>query len=213
MNAFFDMDGTLADTRADLAKAVNMTRRDCGLDEIPQERVVECVGDGVKNLLLRAIPERAEKIEELVALQARNYSKCRLDATILYPGVRETLAELQRRGWKMGVVTNKPEADCKAILEGLGIARLFGAVSAGGTTAALKPSPEPIRAAAAAMRSPLKRTDWMVGDNWTDLAAASAAGIRSAFCSWGFGSRRDQRYNISISNIRELLRYCPETED
>ena len=213
MNVFFDLDGTLADTRADLAKAVNMTRRDCGLAEIPQERVVECVGDGVRNLLARAIPERAGDVEALVPVQARNYSTCRLDATTLYPGVRETLQELSRRGWNLAVVTNKPEADSAAILEGLGIARYFKALVAGGTTPHLKPSPETIRAAAAAMRSPLKRTDWMAGDNWTDLSAAAGAGIRAAYCTWGFGSARDERYNISISSMRELLRHCPDREE
>ena len=188
MNVFFDLDGTLADTRADLAKAVNMTRRDCGLAEIPQERVVECVGDGVRNLLARAIPERAGDVEALVPVQARNYSTCRLDATTLYPGVRETLQELSRRGWNLAVVTNKPEADSAAILEGLGIARYFKALVAGGTTPHLKPSPETIRAAA-------------------------GAGIRAAYCTWGYGSARDERYYISISSMRELLRHCPDREE
>lgn len=213
MNIYLDFDGTIADTRADLAKAVNMTRAECGLAALPAEKIIECVGDGVRKLLERAIPERAGDIEPLVKLQAANYSKCWLDSTTLYPGVRETLAELSRRGWRIAIVSNKPEGACRTILAGLGIARDIGAVVGGGTIPQLKPDPAPIRAAAAALRSPLKRSDWMVGDNWTDLAAARAAGVRSAFCRWGFGNSRDERYNIAISSFSELLRHCPDSEE
>ena len=213
MNIFFDLDGTVADSRADLAKAVNMTRAHCGLAPVPVERVMECVGDGVRSLLERAIPERAADAESLIPVQAANYATCWLDETSLYPGVRETLEELKRRGWNIALVSNKPEKACREILEGLGVLRFFGAVVGGGTVPELKPSPEPLRAAASRMRSPLKSKDWMVGDNWTDLAAAEAAGVRSAFCRWGFGKLRDGRYNIAISNMREILRYCPDREE
>ena len=95
-----------------------------------------------------------------------------------------------------------------------GLARLFGnAVVAGGDCDEMKPSAKPLREAAARMRGHrLSSHDWMVGDNWTDMECAANAGLKSAFCTFGFGSRRDTRCTIRINRFDELLRYCKPEE-
>lgn len=213
MNAvFFDMDGTLIDSKADLAATVNHTRRDLGLAELPVETVIGFVGRGARYLLDHAIPERTG--EDVAAVFRSHYAEHCCESVTLYPGVRETLAELVRRGWLLGVNTNKPNFATRMILEKFGLDRLFGtAVVAGGDCAEMKPSALPLRDCAARLRGHrLSSRDWMVGDSWTDLDCAANAGVKSAFCTYGFGQLGDSRYTVRISRFNELLRYLKEDE-
>lgn len=204
---FFDLDGTLIDSRADLAAAVNHTRRDLGLDELPEDEVLEHVGLGAGHLLKHAIPERESEGDSLRQLFMRNYAAHMLERVELYPGVAETLRKLHRRGCPLGVNTAKPAFATRAILEKFGLAGLFGrAVVAGGDCAEFKPSPLPLlQCAALTERGRLESGDWMVGDNWTDLGCANNAGVRGAFCEWGFGHRRGEPCARSLKHFAELL--------
>ena len=210
MNAiFFDMDGTLIDSRADLASAVNFTRAQLGLAPIPQEEAVSHVGRGARHLLENAIPEAAGRFDEIWPVYVEQYRAHMLDATELYPGVRRTLAELADRGWLMGINTNKPNFAAREMLAHYGILRYFGdAIIAGGDCVEMKPSGLPLRECAARMRGHrLSSHDWMVGDNWTDMESGTAAGLKTAFCTFGFGHLRESRYTIKINRFDELLRY------
>lgn len=216
MNAiFFDMDGTLIDSRADLGAAVNFTRRALGLAPIPLDEAISYVGRGARHLLENSIPECAGKFDETWPLFSEQYRVHMLDSTRLYPCVERTLAELRDRGWKMGVNTNKPNFATHAILEHFGLARYFGAaVVAGGDCAEMKPSAMPLREAASRMGGHrLSARDWMVGDNWTDMDSGANAGIRTAFCEFGFGHLNDSRCTARISRFDELLRLCPAEDD
>lgn len=213
MNAvFFDMDGTLIDSKADLAATVNHTRRDLGLAELPVETVIGFVGRGARYLLDHAIPERTG--EDVAAIFRSHYAEHCCESVTLYPGVRETLEELARRGWLLGVNTNKPNFATRMILEKFGLDRLFGsAVVAGGDCAEMKPSALPLRDCAARLGGHrLSSRDWMVGDSWTDLDCAANAGVKSAFCAYGFGQLGDSRYTVRIGRFNELLRCLKEDE-
>ena len=215
MNAvFFDMDGTLIDSRADLAATVNHTRRDLGLAELPQEEVLAHVGQGARHLLAHAIPERAAEVESLWEIFRSHYAEHMLESVELYPTVRRTLDELARRGWLLGINTSKPAFATRAILEHFGLLRYFGnAIVAGGDCAEMKPSALPLRECAARLRGHrLSSHDWMVGDSWTDLQCAANAGVKSAFCTFGFGNLADSRFTVKINLLDELLRYLKPEE-
>ena len=208
MNAvFFDIDGTLFDTKADLAATVNHTRRDLGLVEWPEAEVIANVGQGARYLLEHSIPERP--FEEVWELFRGHYAEHCVERVEPYPGVVRTLGELHDRGWLMGINTNKPNFAVKLILEKFGLARYFGsAVVAGGDCAEMKPSALPLRACASRLRGHrLSSHDWMVGDSWTDLQCAANAGVKAAFCTYGFGQLRDSRFTIKINRFEELLRH------
>lgn len=208
MNAvFFDMDGTLIDSEADMCAAVNHVRRDLGLAELPNDEVMRHVGLGANYLLASAIPERAADAASLLDVFLARYADHMLESVTLYPGVRETLEELASRGWLLGINTAKPSFAVHAILEKFGIARLFGdAVVAGGDCAEMKPSAMPLIECAARMHGhSLSPDDWMVGDNWTDVDCARNAGIKSAFCAYGFGRIGDSQCTARISSFPELL--------
>ena len=205
--AFFDMDGTLIDSKADLAATVNHTRRDLGLGELPTETVIGFVGRGARYLLDHAIPERTG--ESVAAIFRSHYAEHCCESVTLYPGVRETLEALARRGWLLGVNTNKPNFATRMILEKFGLDRLFGAaVVAGGDCAEMKPSALPLRECAARMGGHrLSADDWMVGDSWTDLDCATNAGVKGAFCAYGFGQLGDARYTVRLDRFDDLLRH------
>ena len=205
--AFFDMDGTLIDSKADLAATVNHTRRDLGLGELPTETVIGFVGRGARYLLDHAIPERTG--ESVAAIFRSHYAEHCCESVTLYPGVRETREALARRGWLLGVNTNKPNFATRMILEKFGLDRLFGAaVVAGGDCAEMKPSALPLRACAAQLGGHrLSPDDWMVGDSWTDLDCATNAGVRGAFCAYGFGQLGDARYTVRLDRFADLLRH------
>jgi phosphoglycolate phosphatase len=199
----FDLDGTLIDSRADLALAVNLTRAELGLPPIPEAQVVGYVGEGVRVLLARALPERPEALERALAINQRHYRAHLLDRTRLYPGVATALERLRQRDLRLMVVTNKPREFTDLILDGLGIGRLMAAVVGGGDCPGLKPDPAPLLAA-------LDQTgcaaagSWMAGDNFTDLEAGRRAGLNRCFCRYGFGDPRGESWDLAVDSLTEL---------
>src|SRR5512146_2694511 len=109
----FDLDGTLLDTIEDLAEAMNGALAEAGLPAPPVEEHRFFVGDGVRNYLLRALPEDRRQDEQLIAqLIPRyrvRYSQGWYRKTRPYPGIEELLGELRRRGVRLAVLSNKPD--------------------------------------------------------------------------------------------------------
>ncbi len=203
---FFDLDGTLVDTRTDLAAAVNHTRQDYGLEAIAQAEVLRHVGQGAKYLLTNAIPEKAAEFEQVWAHFRERYKEHMQDAAVLYPTVGETLEALKSCGYLLGVNTAKPSFATHALLKHLGILDYFGsAIVAGGDCPEMKPSPLPLRQCADLMGHTLTPQDWMVGDHWTDMKCAVNAGIQGAFCDFGFGVLDDASYTIRLNQMADLL--------
>lgn len=200
----FDLDGTLVASGADLAHAVNLTRRAFGLPARPEPEIVACIGSGIRKLVERAIPELPGRVDELLALQLRNYREHCLDRTALYPGVAETLAKLNAGGFRLAVVTNKHAALARGILAGLGVLDAFRTVVGGDECPAMKPDPAPLLLAAERMGASLDPADWMVGDNETDLGAARRAGIRGCFCRFGMGRPGGEAFDAAIDRFDRL---------
>ncbi len=182
---FFDLDGTLIDSRQDLAESINAVRATYTLPPLPQEQIVSYIGDGIRILLHRAIPEiPRDSIEEAVSRMAVIYGKHNLDNTKLYPNVKITLQELSRRHTLI-LASNKATAPSRQILAGLGILEFFTEICG----ECQKPDPRVLLEALARHHCDPAEA-WMIGDNHTDLAAAANAGIRSCFCAFGFGKRK-----------------------
>ncbi len=106
----FDLDGTLIDSKLDLAHAVNATRAHMGMAALEHERVYSYVGNGAPVLIRRALGEQASEpeVEEALEFFLEYYREHYLDYTVLYPGVRESLDRLRDAGKRMAVLTNKP---------------------------------------------------------------------------------------------------------
>ena len=183
----FDLDGTLLDTRQDLALATNRMRAKHGLPPLSLATVVTYIGDGVQMLALRAL-EGAPVDPDLAAADiVAAYAAHLVVHTAPYPGVDAGLRALHAAGHALAVATNKPAPHMRQLIHHFGWSGLFAVQLGGGDTPELKPSPRPLeQAMRAAGHTPA--TTWMVGDHHTDLEAARRAGIPSIFLEYGYGS-------------------------
>ena len=182
----FDLDGTLIDSRADLAAATNAMRARHGLPALPLDKVAAYVGDGVRTLALRAL-EGAPVDPDLAAREiSAAYAAHLTDRTTAYPGVEAGLRALRAAGHDLALVTNKPAPHARRLMDHFGWTPLFSVLLGGGDTPELKPSPLPLQTAMQRTGHAPENT-WMVGDHHTDLEAARRASIRSIFLASGFG--------------------------
>lgn len=179
----FDLDGTLIDSKKDLAISVNLTFRDLGLPEKPLEEIYGYVGNGVRRLIFDSLGSADPAlIEQSLQIFEAHYLKHLLDETVLYPGMEEVLAHFKEK--KKAVVTNKPLLYTTRIMEGLGARPHFDLILGSEPIVNLKPHPEMILRTLDHLRiAPSEAV--MIGDSANDVQAARAAGIKS--CGVGYG--------------------------
>lgn len=187
----FDLDGTLIDSLPDLARAANHLRQHYQLNELSEAEIQSYIGDGAIELVHRVLTGKKEgrdpeRIEEAFALYRDYYRKHLTIATRLYPQVRETLAELHQRHIPLAVVTNKPEAYARTILEHFQLSQYFRAIYGGDTFSERKPHPMPLQEAAKIMNIAPEEM-LMVGDSANDILSGKAAGSPTALLSYGYG--------------------------
>jgi phosphoglycolate phosphatase len=184
--AIFDLDGTLIDSKTDLALSVNATREHLGLTPLAHETIYTYVGNGAPMLIRRALGDGFADEDYARALDffVRYYHDHRLDHTRLYPGVEESLETLAEAGVALAVLTNKPVKISDAIMDGLGVASLFFRVYGGNSFAEKKPHPIGIQKLMEERRTAPERT-LMVGDSTVDIQTAINAGCRSCGVTYG----------------------------
>lgn len=187
----FDLDGTLVDSRRDLAAAVNRTREDYGLDPLPVDEVVALVGYGAEHLIRRATDDLgADRVAEALRCFFRHYRRHLLDTTRPYPGVVDMLETLGARH-PLAILTNKPESFSREILAGLELSRYFDHLLGGDSLSTRKPDPEGLLELARRLGVETARL-LLVGDSRVDAGTAHAAGVPFAFVTWGFADAEER---------------------
>jgi phosphoglycolate phosphatase len=187
----FDLDGTLVDSRRDIAAATNDMILAFGGRPLREQTVVDLVGEGAGVLVRRAL--RAAGLDrptpDALARFLDLYDARLLETTALYPEMPEALNALAGRT-TLAVLTNKPARATAKLLDGLGVAPLFRHVIGGDTPLGRKPDPagllEIVARAGATPASTL-----MVGDSRIDLETARRADVRVCLARYGFGFRFD----------------------
>lgn len=188
----FDLDGTLIDSRDDLADSVNLTLSELNLVNLPSETIYNFIGEGVFNLINRSISASLKGESEIdfsnhgVEIFRKIYAENCLVKTKLYKDVAETLDELG--DYQKAVITNKPHDFSVKILEGLGISHHFKIVCGGDSFAQRKPSPIPLLETAKSLNC-LPEECLMIGDSWVDIEAGKNANIKTCGCIFGFRGR------------------------
>lgn len=177
----FDLDGTLADTQADLADAVNATRAWAGLPPLGLDPIRSAIGDGALALIQRTVP--GVEPEAAVRHFIVHYGTHHAVKTRLYPGALETLEATTTL--LRAVVTNKPERISRRILSTLGVAPHFIDLIGGDTLPVRKPDPGGLLEVMRRRRTPPEHT-LMIGDSPVDVAAARAAGVASVAVAGGY---------------------------
>jgi phosphoglycolate phosphatase len=179
----FDLDGTLADTKDDIATSVNLTLDELGLPEKSPAEIYTFVGSGVRKLIQQAVgEEEGERFREAMRVFRRHYMAHLLDTTKLYPGMDDVLDHYRSK--KKAVVTNKPQLYTDPIASGLKMMKRFDLILGGDNGLPLKPDPAMILTVLEKLSADPKRTV-MIGDGLHDIHASRAAGI--AVCAVGYG--------------------------
>jgi len=183
----FDLDGTLADTAADLGHVLNLQREARGLSAVPLETLRPLVSQGARGMLRAGFgltPEDTEYTamrDEFLDLYADNLDR----NTHLFDGIPELLAALDARELRWGVVTNKMERFTLPVLRALGLLDRAACVISGDTCARAKPYPDPLLEAARMLHLAPEVCIYL-GDDERDVQASRAAGMRPIVAMYGY---------------------------
>jgi phosphoglycolate phosphatase len=201
----FDLDGTLVDSKRDLALSVNAMRKEMGLAPLALELVSSCVGHGVTLLVRRSLGSQAtdENVEKGLAFFLDYYRQHMLDNTTPYPGVSEALEKL--KGRKMAVLTNKPVNFSREMISRLGFAPYFSYVYGGNSFPQKKPDPAGLHKLMEDLQVSARETV-MVGDSDTDILTGKNAGVLTCGVTYGFGAQTLENVSpdLIIDDMREL---------
>ena len=184
----FDLDGTLLDTIDDLKNSVNHALRSAGLPERSRDEVLLFVGNGIKNLIHRAVPEGTDEALEakVFSLFKEHYLVHCEDMTAPYPGIMELLGKLKDSGAKCAIVSNKNDVPVKKLSEkyfGDLIDIAIGENEAAGI--AKKPAPDTVYEALKQLEAKPEEAVY-IGDSEVDYATAKNAGLPVILVGWGF---------------------------
>jgi len=171
----FDLDGTLVDSRRDIADACNAALVAHGRSPLTIEAILPMIGDGARALIARALEPSSEAfVDDVLATFRAYYLEHPCVHSVLLPGAREVLEEAHADALPCALVTNKPRDVTLALLDALGIAGAFAVVWGGGD-GPLKPAPDSVLATIT--RLGVAAPDaWMIGDGPQDIGAGRAAG-------------------------------------
>ena len=186
--AIFDLDGTLVNSIDDLADAVNKALKECGFPTHSVEKYYYFVGDGVKNLIERALPENFKSEENIIKVQAifaKNYEKNYINKTHVYDGIIELSQELKKLNVKLAVASNKPDDFTKKIIAELFPKGLFDLVK--GNTKGVPHKPNPQIVEDILLKLEIEKSDCIfIGDTNVDIRTGKNAGMKTVGCLWGF---------------------------
>jgi phosphoglycolate phosphatase len=198
----FDLDGTLIDSRLDIANACNHALTVLGRPTLPIDQIGSFVGDGARMLIARALRDDA-LVDRGLEIFIAYYLEHPVEHTKPMPGVIEALDMLAGR--KMAVATNKKREVAVEVLRRLGMLDRFATVWGGGDGTP-KPDPACIYAIAERSSTPLAEC-WMIGDGSQDIGAGKNAGVRTVAVRGGFHEAEKLRAlqpDFVVSDLREL---------
>lgn len=174
----FDLDGTLIDSRKDIAAAANHMLETHGLERQSVEQICTHVGDGARVLVagVTGLALDSEAVDGMLDTLLGYYVEHATDQTTMMPGAAEALDAL--RAMPLGILTNKPRITTDAVVDALDLRRHFDVIVAAGDTPERKPSPEPLRTVARGLNVSASELV-MIGDGPQDIECAQRAGAKS----------------------------------
>ncbi|MBN1793467.1 MAG: HAD-IA family hydrolase [Candidatus Omnitrophica bacterium] len=183
----FDLDGTLVDSRADLAEAMHVTLNAIGAPDLDDDTIISFVGYGLEHFVRQAsgIDDPAT-IQKAAAIYGDYYRANCLKHTRPFPGVIETLTHFSDK--TLVVLSNKPAEFTQTILVGLEMAEYFRFIFGGDSFLKHKPDPEPLRLIMEKIGT-APETTVMVGDGFHDIEAGEAAGVVTCGVTGGLCAR------------------------
>jgi HAD superfamily hydrolase (TIGR01509 family) len=212
-NVIFDVDGTLVDSKRDIASAQLWVLQQLGVDTYRLEDLYPLIGKPLTETFATLLPSSLhDRIAEAANLYKERYPPRALDTTTLFPGVRETVEALCRNGINLATATTKLTAGTRRVLTHFGIVEHFVQIQ-GSDDMPFKPDPF-IITKILSDRGWEKKDTLMVGDTDNDIEAGKRAGIRT--CGVTYGSLTKQQIlhhkpDYVIDSIEELLTLIQES--
>ena len=204
----FDLDGTLLNTLEGLKNSTNFALKKFNCPEITLEQTRSFVGNGVRKLIERAIPngEKNPDFEKCLNTFKEHYSKTMYQKTVAYDGIEDMLTELKKRGVKTGVVSNKFDTAvkelCKNYFDGLIIVAIGESPNV-----RKKPAPDSVLKSMKILGAKPENTLY-VGDSDVDIQTAKNSNLKSVGVTWGFRDRElleEEGADFIINTPCELL--------
>jgi len=208
----FDLDGTLIDSREDLAISVNSLLNELGYDPLPLEQISSYIGNGANKLAERSLKAvgaiesmEDQNFNELYDRLLYYYGQNLANKSTVYPGVYQVLEKLSDH--PMALVTNKPDRFTQPVLEAFNLDTFFSFIAGGDTYDQKKPDPYPLKMA---MQSLHVAPDHcvMIGDGDTDIQAGQAAGMNTIAALYGYRSHtilKKLNPDYTVQSFRDLF--------
>lgn len=205
----FDLDGTLVDSREDIANAVNHTLIEIGLKEKNMEEISSYIGTGMEDLIRKSIDGKTDCcFEDALSIMSEYYKKHSLDNTHLFPGVKEVLDYFRNK--RKVIITNRKREFAVDTLTALNIYGYFEDITGGDNLGCMKPSSCPLEKAMHKFKMNKEKTI-IIGDMYIDILAGKKAGIITCAVTYGIGKRDDivkakPDYMIDeIARLKEII--------
>ncbi|HYL94138.1 MAG TPA: HAD hydrolase-like protein [Alphaproteobacteria bacterium] len=208
----FDLDGTLVDSRQDLANSINAMLTHVGKPQLPCDVIASYIGDGAPMLVRRSLgdPDDESYLQQALKFFLDYYREHKLDTTYVYDGIIPALDRIQKSSngaspVKMAVLSNKPVYPSRAIVDALGLAPYFFQVYGGNSFHTKKPDPAGVEALLSEA-SALAQETVIIGDSDIDVLTARNYGIYSVGVTYGLAPHtlKDAPPDVLIDHPHEL---------
>jgi phosphoglycolate phosphatase len=201
----FDFDGTLVDTKQDIANSVNLTLEHLKLSSLPHEKIYSFIGNGVRPLLTRALNgANVCSISEAIAIFIKYYDDRLMDTTKFYPHCQDALEFFSNK--TLSICSNKPSRFIKKILSELKSLDKFSTIVGGDDPDTKKPNPQGLINILSA-NGVLPNEALMVGDNPVDIETGRKAKVTTCAVTYGLSDKKsleDEKPDLMIDDISEL---------
>lgn len=210
MLVIFDLDGTLLNTIADLAEAANYALEKCGFPKHSPVAYPYYVGNGVRKLLERVLPEderTAENIDLMYGHFIEYYGKNLTRYTEPYPGIKDLLCDLRDNGINIAVASNKYQAAVEELMNHFFSDLNWASVAGQKEGVPVKPDPSIVFGILSECPTP-KADVIYVGDSGVDMVTARRAGVTSVGVTWGFRGEKELRENFAdyiVDSTNQIL--------
>jgi phosphoglycolate phosphatase len=201
--AIFDLDGTILDTLQDIHNCLDETMIHFGLNRFSIETTKSFVGDGIRRLVIRAAGEDNFK-DEMETYFRTLYAVKMTDNTKVIDGYTEIFEYLKNNQIKTVILSNKIASLTGGLVEHFGIDKYFSKWYGGDSFGAKKPSPIPVENIVKDCGADKNRTI-MIGDNHTDIESGHYAGVKTCFCTFGYGTVSEVKPDFTVDNPHELI--------
>ena len=204
----FDLDGTLINSLEDLKDSTNYALKNFGYEEKSLEEIRNYVGDGVKKLIERALPDGINntKFDECLDIFKTHYKSNMFNKTKPYPQIIELLKELKKNNIKTGVVSNKFDTAVKEICT-IYFKDLIDTAMGESKNIKKKPAPDSVLQTIKLLKSTPEKSV-LIGDSEVDIQTAKNAGIKSIGVCWGFRSKQilqDNHADYIVETPKEII--------